>query len=108
MSDLYQELQEKMRQIDMALSNLPTYGRQKAETERDYKVLLCTEALRLRDEGMPVGLISIVVYGLPEVANARQKRDIAQTIYETEQEVINSNKLQAKLIESQLQREWRG
>ena len=62
--------------------------------------------LKLRDEKMAVTLIDLIIYGIRSVADLRLKRDIAKTIYETNQEHINSVKLQMRLIESQISREF--
>ena len=46
------------------------------------------------------------MYGIEEVADLRCMRDVAQTIYEANKEAINVLKLQIRILESQLQREW--
>ena len=106
MTDLYDELQAKTRQLDASIKQLRKNGTEYAEAERDYKVLLRTEALKLRDEGMAIGMIDKVIYGIPSVAEMRFKRDIAEVVYKANQEAINSIKLQMRLIENQIQREW--
>lgn len=106
MDDLYAELQEKTRQLDVAVKTLRTSGTKYAEAERAYKVLLRAECLRLRDEGMAVGMIDKTCYGIPSVAEKRFQRDVAETVYKANLEAINSIKLQMRLIEAQLQREW--
>lgn len=106
MNDLYEELQTKRDQLDASIKQLRKNGTEYAKNERDYKVLLRTECLRLREEGMAIGLIELTVYGIPSVAEARFKRDIAKVVYDANQEAINSLKLQMRLIESQIQREW--
>ncbi|MBR4743566.1 MAG: hypothetical protein IK082_05160 [Oscillospiraceae bacterium] len=106
MSDLFEELQAKTRQLDASIKQLRKNGTEYAEAERDYKVLLRTECLRLRDEGMAIGMIQLTCYGIPSVAEARVRRDIAQVVYEANQEAIQAIKLQMRLIESQIQREW--
>lgn len=106
MSDLFEELQAKTRQLDTSIRQLRKNGTEYAEAERDYKVLLRTECLRLRDEGMAIGMIQLTCYGIPSVAEARVRRDIAQVVYEANQEAIQAIKLQMRLIESQIQREW--
>ena len=106
MSDLFEELQAKTRQLDTSIRQLRKNGTEYAEAERDYKVLLRTECLRLRDEGMAIGMIQLTCYGIPSVAEARVRRDIAQVGYEANQEAIPAIKLQMRLIESQIQREW--
>lgn len=104
--DLYIELQQKTAQLDMSIKVLKQNGTALAEAEKNYKVLLRSECLKLRDEGMAVGMIDKVCYGIPSVAEARFKRDVAEAVYKANQEAINSLKLQMRLIESQLSREW--
>ena len=106
MTDLYEELQAKTRQLDASIRQLRKNGTECAEAERDYKVLLRTECLKLKEEGMAVGMIDKVCYGIPAVAEARFRRDVAEVVYTANQEAINALKLQMRLIENQIQREW--
>lgn len=107
-NDLYFELQTKTKQLETSIRQLRKSGTDYAEAERDYKVLLRQECLKLRDEGMAIGLIDKTCYGIPSVAEARFKRDVAEAVYKANLEAINSTKLQLRLIENQLQREWGG
>lgn len=104
--DLLEELQQKTKQLEVSLKQLRKSGTEYAEAERAYKVLLRTECLKLRDEGMAIGMIDKTCYGIPSVAEARFKRDVCETVYKANLEAINSIKLQLRLIENQLQREW--
>ena len=104
--DLYQELKQKTKWLDYSIKTLRKSGTEFAEAERDYKVLLRQECLKLRDEGMAIGMIDKTCYGIPNVADARFKRDVAEAVYKANQEAINSIKLQMRLIESQISREW--
>ena len=104
--DLYTELQEKTKQLEVSIKQLRKSGTAFAEAERAYKVLLRAECLRLRDEGMAIGMIDKTCYGLKTVADARFNRDVKKTIYEANMEAIQSIKLQMRLIEGQLNREW--
>lgn len=106
MMDLAIELQEKTVKLDASIRMLRQNGTAYAEAERDYKVILREECLKLRDQGMPVGLIDKICYGIPRVSEARFQRDIAEVVYKANQEAINSIKLQMRLMESQIQREW--
>ena len=104
--DLFNELQDLTRRLNTEISLLRKYGTELAEKERDYKICLRQEALKLRTEkDMPVTLIQQVVYGILEVADKRFKRDVAECMYQAAQENINSIKLQMRIIESQLNRE---
>lgn len=104
--DLYLELQSKTKQLDVSIRALRKSGTDYAEAERAYKVLLRTECLKLRDEGMAIGMIDKTCYGIPSVADARFKRDVAEAVYKANLEAINSIKLQMRLIEEQIKREW--
>ena len=104
--ELYEELQAKTKQLDASIKLLRQNGTAFAQAEKDYKVLLRQECLKLRDEGMAIGMIDKTCYGIPSVAEARFRRDVAEAVYKANQEAINSLKLQMRLIESQLQREW--
>lgn len=105
--DLYNELQRLLNDLNISIKKLRETGTDFAEAERDYKITLRQEALKLRAEkGMPVTLIQQVVYGVPEVAEKRFKRDVKEAVYQANQEAINSIKLQIRVIEGQLNREW--
>jgi hypothetical protein len=104
--NLFNELQSKTKQLEISIKTLRQSGTNYAQAERDYKVLLRTECLKLRDEGMAIGMIDKTCYGIPSVAEARFKRDVAEAVYKANLEAINSIKLQMRLIENQLNREY--
>lgn len=107
--DLVEELMSKNDELSHSIKLLKKRGIALAEAERDYKVKLREEALKLRQEkGMPVTLIAQIIYGVPEVADLRFKRDVAEAMYNACQEFINTTKLQIRILESQLSREWGG
>lgn len=104
--DLYNELQLKIQQLEISIKTLRKSGTDYAQAERDYKVLLRQECLKLRDEGMAIGMIDKTCYGIPSVADARFKRDVNEAVYKANLEAINSIKLQMRIIENQLNREY--
>ena len=104
--DLMEELDIKTQQLDKSIKELRISGTSYAQAEKDYKVLLRQECLKLRDDGMAIGMIDKTCYGIPSVAEARFKRDVAEAVYKANLEAINSIKLQLRIIENQIQREW--
>jgi hypothetical protein len=96
----------KQRQLDASVRELRQSGTALAEAERAYKIKLREECLRLKGQGMAVTLIDKVCYGIPSVAELRFRRDCAETVYRANQDAINALKLEMRIIESQLQREW--
>ena len=104
--DLYTELRQLTEQLEISIKSLRKTGTAYAQAEKYYKVLLRQECLKLRDEGMAIGMIDKTCYGIPSVAEARFKRDVAEATYKANSEAINSIKLRMRLVENQLQREW--
>lgn len=104
--DLYLEIQNKINELNVSLKKLRETGTAYAEAERDYKLLLRKEILKLRDEGQAIGVITLICYGIPSVAEARFKRDVCEAIFKANQEAIQTIKLQIRIMENQLQREW--
>lgn len=104
--DLNIELEQKRKQLELSIKSLRQNGTSYAEAEKNYKILLRQECLKLRDEGMAIGMIDKTCYGIPSVAEARYRRDIAEAIYRANQEAINSIKLEIRIIENQISREY--
>lgn len=104
--DLLNELNLLCQKLSQAIKLMSQYGKELAEAEKDYKIVLRQEALKLRSGDMAVTLIQQVVYGVPEVADKRFKRDVAEAMYKTAQENINVLKLQTRVIETQLKLEY--
>lgn len=106
--DLMLDLQGKVQLLDKALQQLGKRGRDYAEAEREYRVALAKKIAAERDKGTPVTIISDVCRGSQEIANAKFQRDTAENVYKSALEAINVYKLQLKLLESQIDREFRG
>ena len=66
--ELYTELQAKTSQLDKSIKQLRTSGTEYAQAEKEYKILLRQECLKLRDEGMAIGMIDKTCYGIPSIA----------------------------------------
>lgn len=95
-----------MDELTRSIKVLRSNGQKLAEAEKDYKMILRQEALKLRANDMPVTLINSIVYGIPEVAEKRFKRDVEEATYTANQEHINVTKLKLRILENQLAREW--
>lgn len=104
--DLYEEIMRLMGELTASIKKLRTNGANLAEAERDYKITLRQEALKLRAGDMPVTLINQVIYGVPAVAEKRFKRDVEQANYDANKEFINICKLKLRILEAQVQREY--
>lgn len=104
--ELINQLNDLSLKLTQGIKLMGRYGREYAEAERAYKVELSKQALVLRERGMPVTLIDKVIYG--KVADKRFERDTAEVMYKTAQEHINAIKLQIRILDNQIDREYRG
>ena len=104
--ELWQEIEEKTKMLDKAIKDLAKNGYILAEKERDYKIAVNKKALELRNEDMPVTLINQVIYGYDEISKLRFDRDTAEVKYNSNLEYINTIKLQIRILENQLSREY--
>ena len=108
MQDLINEIQMKQKQLETSVKQLRITGAEYAEAEKNYKILLRQEILKLRDQKVAIGVIELTCYGIPSVAEARFKRDIAEMVYKANQEAIQMIKLEMRILDAQIQREWGG
>ena len=104
--DLLIDLQNLLDELDECIRAKRKLGEKLAHAEEDYKIALREEVLRERDKGTAVGVINLIIYGEPTVARLRFERDLAETVYETCQDKINVDKLKAKILENQINREY--
>ena len=104
--DLVNEINDLTKELSYAIKMMERYAREKAQNEKDYKIALRQEALKLRSSNMAVTLIDKVVYGVPEVADKRFKRDVAVAMYETAKENINVLKTNIRILETQYKIEY--
>lgn len=98
------EMNDLNLRLNQAIRLMAKYGREYAKAQHDYKLELRKQALIRRDSGMPVTLIDKVVYG--DCAEQRFKRDTAEVMWKTAQENVNSIKLQIRILDNQISREW--
>ena len=104
--ELWQMIEEKQKNLDKAINELAKNGYDLSNKERVYKIALNKKALELRSQDMPVTLINQVIYGYEDIANLRFERDTARVKYNANQEYIQTIKLNIRILESQLSREY--
>ena len=106
MHDLVIELQDKLKMINKAIDKLARNGQSLAESEMHYRIELAKMMLEERSKGTPVTCLGDICRGNPKIAALKFTRDTAQAVYDANQEAINAWKLECRIMESQLAREW--
>lgn len=104
--DLVNQLNQKCIDLDNKVAHSAFLGKKLADAENEYKIALAQESLKLKEDKMPVTLIDKVCYGIEKVAALRKERDYAEAIYKANLESINSIKLQIRILQAQIDKEW--
>lgn len=106
MQDLMNELQAVREELRKSMKMLRQNGNAMAQAENAYHKAKADKWVLMESEGCPITKIKETIKGQPEVAEAMLKRDLARVMYESNQEHINVVKLDLRVIESQIAREW--
>jgi hypothetical protein len=104
--ELIEELKELRDLLNKANAEFKNRGRNYAEAYKNYRILVAQKLLQLKAEGMPVTIAYDIARGDEIVASAKAQEIIAESLYESCKEAINSYKLQIKILEGQIRGEW--
>ena len=104
--DLLQEMWRINDLLTAALEQFKKRGLEYAKAYANYRKLVAQELLKLKAEGMPVTIAYDIARGKEEVANAKEQEIIAEAMYKSCQEAINTYKLQIKILQEQINKEW--
>ena len=104
--DLTNELNNLIKKLDISVKSLRNTGSDYAKAYTDYRVALAKELMILKEEGYAITLAGDIARGKPEIARLKFKEISSEAIYKANQEAINSTKLQIKIIQEQINKEW--
>lgn len=100
------ELKQLNNYLTSALSEYKVRGKEYAKAYKTYRVLLSQELLRLKAEGMPVTIAYDIARGTEHVANAKEQEIITECLYKSCQEAINTYKLQIKILQENINKDY--
>ena len=104
--DLVNELNSLSNKLSLSIKSLIKTGKYYAKAYTDYRIALAKELVRLKDDGMAVTIAYDVARGKPEIAKLKFNEIATEAIYKANLEAINSTKLQIKIIQNQIDKEW--
>lgn len=104
--DLVNNLNQLAKDLEDANRAFVERGKSLAKKEQEYKIALAQAALRLREAGYPVTFIDKIIYGDKAVYPKRLERDIAKAEYESVGHRIQILKIQIRIVEDHIKREW--
>ena len=106
--DLYNELQQKCKLLDNSVRILRKSGSDYAKAYTDYRIALAKELVKLKAEGYAITLANDIARGKPEIAHLKFEEISKEAIYKANLESINALKLEIKIIQEQLNKEYGG
>jgi hypothetical protein len=104
--DLQLDLERKSKILDASIKELAKTGREYAKAYTEYRMALAKELLKLKDEGYAITLAGDIARGKPEIAHLKFEEIAKEAVYKANLEAINSLKLQMRIMENQIQREY--
>ena len=102
----YAELMELLDRAEQGVQDMRDTGCAYAKNRQEYEVAKANATLQERAKGTPVTIIPAVVSGYEDVAEARMRKDCSEALYAAAKEAVNVAKLKARIIDSQINREW--
>lgn len=104
--DLQTQINGKLAELSTAVNNLSQNSKTYAKCYQKYRIMLSKELLFLKDSGMAVTLAYDVARGKEEIAQAKFEEISSEALYRANLESINAIKLEIKVLEEQINREW--
>ena len=104
--DLTNELNSKLKDLDISIKSLRKTGSDYAEAYTKYRVALAQKLVELKNDGYAITLAGDIARGDREIAKLKFKEISTEAIYKANLESINATKLAIKIIQEQIGREW--
>lgn len=104
--DLVNEINNKCIYLDKQIDLLRKTGSEYAEAYTNYRIELAKKLVELKAEGYAISLASDIARGDPKIARMKYHEIAKEAIYKANLESINATKLQIKIMEAQIEREW--
>ena len=108
MSDLIADLVRDRDLMKRASEELKRRGVALAKAEAEYQTAKAAAALSLKADGYSATMIAMILKGDERISVPMFARDCAQVEYDSAREALNVYKLDARLLEAQIDREYRG
>lgn len=104
--ELINQINELMRSLPEAIKIMGRYGREYSVADVEYRKSKAIRTAVLKDKGTPATLIKDLIYEDDDLCEKLKERDQKEALWKTSQEHINALKIEIKVIQGQIDREW--
>lgn len=98
LNSITKELYQGSKRLEEGSKEIFILAEKMARTEKEYRIALAKEKIKLRDEGMAIGLIEDVARG--NLADLRYERDIAKETYIAARDSMRAIQVQINALQS--------
>lgn len=98
LNSITKELYQGSKRLEEGSKEIFILAEKMAMTEKEYRIALAKEKIKLRDEGMAIGLIEDVARG--NLADLRYERDIAKETYIAARDSMRAIQVQINALQS--------
>lgn len=106
MQQVYNDLARDRDLMQRASRELKERGLEKARTAAEYYSAKNRRVLELKAEGHSATMIALIIKGDEEVCERLLAKECAEVLYDSAKEALQCYKLDARLLEAQISREW--
>lgn len=104
--DLIKQLEDLTEKLNKAQKAFKDNGEAYANAERLHDISFAKALLEEKENGVQATIIEKVVKGRDDIAELKFKLNVAETLFKAADKAIDSYKLQMRMINDQIQREW--
>lgn len=103
---MWELIQSDLRQLSAMVAEMREMAKSYASADATYRRVKALAILDERNRGTAATIARDVIYSRQDVFDALVERDSAEVVYEAQKEGINALKLEIRVMEAQMQREW--
>ena len=98
LSEVIQEMVNTKNRMDNAITQVYRYAKLKDKAEREYRIALAQEILKLKSDGMQATLIPDTARGA--TADLKFNRDSAKSLYDSARDSMETLRTEASLLQT--------
>lgn len=103
---MWELIQDDLKQLSAMVAEMRQMAKSYAAADATYRRVKALAILDERNRGTAATIARDVIYSRQDVFDALMERDSAEVVYEAQKEGINALKLEIRVMEAQMQREW--
>lgn len=98
--EVTQAIWNTAKRLEHGVDTITKKAKEYASAEKEYRIALRKQIVKLRTEKMPVSLINDIARGSDDVAELKFNRDLAQETYKASRDMLNALGIEVSSLQS--------